>query len=509
MKPIVLIISKNNADCEAISQAAVSQGCRMFAAGSVDEAPACLGKLVPSLLYVDAEFAKGGGTLRSLAGAWGGSDIPVILIIKPDIKHAHLKSLKPWVHDYLTTPVVREVAAAQLRNLFRIKDLEQATDKAVSNLEQWLSRCESVVHYFDPFSFDRDKAQDDLAQRLVRRKQTDVDRPACLMVAVPDGKNSLRCDIHTSNGTGPAKLSSRITIPEAMVFHRIKAENGAAAFNHFDRGGRLADFQSHFPPEILQVTDTIYNVVGLEHSGMYVLAFNYGRPVTSDDALFLKGLSLPGSFLGIVAGNVQDISESFLIMAQALAIATDSQGDRGAHVRRMNEYARVIAESMSLPGRFVQTIAYSAQLHDVGKIYIHPDLLDKPLRLTSQEFDLVKKHPMLGAQILGDSPLLSIARNIALTHHECWDGSGYPRGLSGESIPLEGAIVKVADVYDALRTMHSYKSSYSHGDARRIILAGGGDDLHEIRTSQFHPDVLKAFEQAEAQFDDIYQSVGA
>jgi response regulator RpfG family c-di-GMP phosphodiesterase len=164
-----------------------------------------------------------------------------------------------------------------------------------------------------------------------------------------------------------------------------------------------------------------------------------------------------------------------------------------------------MAERMKCSTRFVRTISYSAQLHDVGKIYIHPDLLDKPLRLTSHEFDLVKKHPLLGAKILGDSPALNVARNIALTHHECWDGSGYPAGLSGEAIPVEGAIVKIADVYDALRTMHSYKAPLSHDDACRFILGGGGDGLHEIRPAQFHPGALRAFGEASREFEDIYQ----
>jgi response regulator RpfG family c-di-GMP phosphodiesterase len=203
---------------------------------------------------------------------------------------------------------------------------------------------------------------------------------------------------------------------------------------------------------------------------------------------------------------VRDVSESFLVIARALALATDAHGDNGAHVRRMNEYSRTLAEHMSLPERFISAISYSAQLHDVGKIYIHPDLLDKPLRLTTHEFELVKKHPVHGANILGDSPLLRLAKNIALTHHECWDGSGYPTGLFGAAIPLEGAIVKIADVYDALRTMHSYKSSSSHDHACSIILSGGGDGPHEIRPRHFNPDALRAFHAAAGKFEDIYQN---
>jgi HD-GYP domain-containing protein (c-di-GMP phosphodiesterase class II) len=163
---------------------------------------------------------------------------------------------------------------------------------------------------------------------------------------------------------------------------------------------------------------------------------------------------------------------------------------------------------MSLPESFIRTISYSAQLHDVGKFCIHPDLLKKPLRLTPHEFELVKKHTALGARILGDAPMLRVARNIALTHHECWDGSGYPAGLAGNAIPIEGAIIKVADVYDALRTMQTYKSSYTHDDAYRLILDGGGDECHDIRPSHFHPHALRAFRATAGKFEEIYHSTG-
>ena len=378
---------------------------------------------------------------------------------------------------------------------------------ATDNLDRWLTRFEAVVKHFEPLSFDRRKAQDDLAQRLLRGTAAETDKPAFLMFGVPDAEGGVRCEFYGCNGAGPEKLSCSFTIPEPMILLRIKSGNGMACFNYTDKGGRLADFQASFPPELLQVTSTLYNLAGIVYSGAYIVAFNYGRTVTAEDALFLKGLAVPGSFLSTVAGDVQHVSESFLVMAKALAIATDSQGDGGAHVVRMNEYARTLAESMSLPERFVKTLAYSAQLHDVGKIYIHPDLLEKPFRLTNQEFENMKKHPLLGAQILGDSPVLSVAKNIALTHHECWDGSGYPKGLCGESIPIEGAIVKLADVYDALRTMQTYKSPYSHDAACRIILDGGGDGVHSIHKKQFHPKVLTAFESNAGRFDEIYQSI--
>ncbi len=472
------------------------------------EASTVLEKEEPSLIFCDAALANGGGVLRSLAGVSGNSDLCAVLIIRPDIKPGHLKALKPWAHDYITTPVLREAAAARIRNVLRVKESELTAQRAMSSLEGWLSGMESVLRCFEPLSFDGGKVQDNLARRLLRRSTGERDRPSYLMIAAPDGTTGLNCDIYAAVNGDVRKIGAGTRIPESSVFLRIKAENGLSHINYFDRGCRLDDFQSFFPPQFLQVTGTIYNLTGFVHAGVYVTAFNYGRPATAQDALILKGFFLPGRVLGAVANDMLTVTESFLVTAKALALATDSQGDNGAHVFRMNEYARALAEQMALPSHFVREISYSAQLHDVGKICIHPDLLRKPIRLTNHEFELIKKHPLFGAQILGDSPLLRVARNIALTHHECWDGSGYPAGLAGESIPVEGTIVKIADVYDALRTMHTYKSSCTHEDACTVILGGGGDKLHEVRPSHFHPDALRAFDKVSAAFEEIYECTG-
>ena len=470
------------------------------------DALSSLDRECPAVVFCDAALAGGGRMLRSISESAVRTGTSIHLIVPAEIKPGMIRAMRPWVHDYLSTPVLREAASARIKNILHVRRLEQAAESSSNGMLTWLARLENLTRYFEPLSYDASRSQDDLAQRIIRSRSGDRENPACFMVARTDGAAGLVCDIYTQGSSGVDRIGSEVTMPEAAIFYLIKAEEGATHVNYSDRGGSLADFQAQFPPEIHQTIGTIRNMTACRHGEVYFVAFNYGRPVTAQDSLFLKGLALPGSFLAVVAGDVQDMSKSFLVMVKTLAMATDSAGDNGAHVLRMNEYARALAESMDLPERFVKALSYSAQLHDVGKIYIHPDLLEKPLRLTHHEFDLVKKHTLLGANIIGDSPLLRTAKNIALTHHECWDGSGYPAGLTGDSIPLEGAIVKVADVYDALRTMHTYKPSYSHNDACRIILEGGGDGLHEIRPAHFHPAALQIFGKISHQFDAIYHA---
>lgn len=503
MKPTVLILSGRHDDRKAITQAALSQGCRTAAFLSAPEALDFLGAEAPLMVFCDAGLANGGGALKAIASACNPPDVTFVLIVPPDIKPGLLKALKPWAQDYLTTPVLREAAMARIKNVLRMRHMEQAVERAGRTLEGWLSKMEGAILRFEPLSFDRSETQDELARRVL---QAETGGPSHLLIAFPDGRQGLRCDLYVSSSPGPRKAAADLLIPESAVFLGIRSGNGLIRINRFGRGRRREEFHSAFPPELIQATGTIRNLAGSFSAGAYVLALNFRRRVTVDDALALRGLALPGSFLGGVAGEVRDVSDSFLVLTGALAMAADSPGDNGAHVLRMNEYAKILSRRLSLPDRFVRTISYSAQLHDVGKIYIHPDLLEKPLRLTPREFDLIKKHPVFGARILGDSPLLRVARNIALTHHECWDGSGYPQGLAGEAIPIEGAIVKIADVYDALRTMHTYKSSCSHEDACLMILDGSADGFHETRPSHFHPDVLRAFRKAATKFEEIYSA---
>jgi len=173
--------------------------------------------------------------------------------------------------------------------------------------------------------------------------------------------------------------------------------------------------------------------------------------------------------------------------------------DTGAHIQRMSQYSAAIARKMGLGDREVENILYAAPMHDVGKIGIPDRILLKTGSLDEDEWEIMKKHTVIGAEILrgSDAEFIRQAEVIALTHHEKWDGSGYPRGLRGPEIPLAGRTVAIADVFDALTSKRPYKEPYSVAKSLGIIKESSG--------THFDPDVVEAFVAVE---DEIIETKG-
>ncbi len=159
--------------------------------------------------------------------------------------------------------------------------------------------------------------------------------------------------------------------------------------------------------------------------------------------------------------------------------------DTGSHLRRVSRYSGQICRQAGMPPELTAGIKRFAGMHDIGKVGIPDNILLAPRKLTNAEFAIIKSHTTLGWRILKDKPTLELAADIALNHHERWDGSGYPHGLAGAKIPLCGRVVAIADVYDALRNTRPYKEPWSHEKATAYIAGQAG--------KQFDPDLVKVF----------------
>ncbi len=181
-----------------------------------------------------------------------------------------------------------------------------------------------------------------------------------------------------------------------------------------------------------------------------------------------------------VREQTQDIRRSREEIALRLMAAQEYRHDEtGAHVRRMGLYAEVVGRVLGHPQEYTDILRLAAPMHDVGKIGIPDSVLMKPGKLTAEEFETMKTHTSIGARILGPTtiPLLNVARDIALCHHERWDGLGYPRGLSGEDIPEPARIVAPLDVYDALVHDRVYRPAVPEQEALDVLRRGCGTHL--------------------------------
>lgn len=179
----------------------------------------------------------------------------------------------------------------------------------------------------------------------------------------------------------------------------------------------------------------------------------------------------------LVSARTRELESTRLEIIRRLGRAAEFKDDEtGQHIIRMSHYTRILAEASGMNAEDVEVLFNAAPMHDVGKIGIPEAILMKPGMLTEEEWKVMRKHPSIGAGIIGkhDHPLLETARIVALTHHEKWDGSGYPRGLQGEKIPLGGRIVAIADVFDALTSERPYKPAWSEAESVAFLRRESG-----------------------------------
>ncbi|WP_417356224.1 HD-GYP domain-containing protein [Gallaecimonas pentaromativorans] len=185
--------------------------------------------------------------------------------------------------------------------------------------------------------------------------------------------------------------------------------------------------------------------------------------------------------------ELEETREAIIVRLGRAAEYKDNE--TGMHVQRMSHYAFELARVLGMPEDWAVLLRMAAPMHDVGKIGIPDAILQKPGKLDDSEWLVMRTHPAIGAEILKDdtSPLMTMACKIALTHHEKFDGSGYPNRLKGEQIPLEGRIVAVADVFDALTSERPYKKAWSIEEAMALLKEEAG--------RHFDPQVVAAFDQ--------------
>lgn len=262
----------------------------------------------------------------------------------------------------------------------------------------------------------------------------------------------------------------------------------------------------------LVVLYSIINDIEITNDIFTSLIFFFGA------SFVLIGILLQVSMLSSIKRNHKKLIQKNVQVTQAedatiyaLAYLSEIRDkETGEHIQRTAQYVRVIVEELSivpkykghLTQRYMNDVVKSAPLHDIGKVGVPDGILNKPGKLTAEEFDEIKKHSNYGAEVLETAEkglnfqsYLKIAIQLVRHHHERWDGSGYPGGLSGDDIPLSAQIMAIADVYDALRSERCYKKGFSHEKTCDIIEQEAG--------KQFSPDLVDAFKKSKKTFEHI------
>jgi HD-GYP domain-containing protein (c-di-GMP phosphodiesterase class II) len=324
-----------------------------------------------------------------------------------------------------------------------------------------------------------------------------TDSPQTVFIGMID--NAGVCQWLRYDSTGTRIDRNFVTMP--LDFKQAFSVGGnpvAAFYNEADGGLAASPLVEEFKKQRIPVS----NMVSYSNCSFSFIALNYGREVTIHDAAVLNIVVMQSLFLRSLASQIMDTESAFEYTVLALARASEANDeDTGDHILRVGNYCALLARRLGMPEKQVQAIRIQAALHDVGKIHVSPAILKKPDKLTDDEWREMKLHTVHGSKIIGSHSRMSTANRIAISHHERFDGSGYPYGISGEQIPLESRIMNLADQYDALRNTRCYKPAFDHQTTCRILIDGDGRTLPQ----HFDPQVLDAFKEIHGSFANVFE----
>lgn len=423
-------------------------------------------------------------------------DLPVLMMSALKSREDLVRGIEAGADDYLLKPLDHDLMLVRIKMLLRRKQIHDSLRQANDGMSAITASGQDVIESISQAGFDFQVQMDRIADLLAAKTTDMVDQPRSVIIGyMPDSinwqwfhyeyafheMNRVLLDFSLLAGVGmPEKskpkifqLTDRAAPPEAkLLIRNLQAKN-----------------------------ISVENGIAYLSRDLCLLAMNYGCDIHDSHLQMMRQVMVHSRYLHSFASERQEVGRAFDYMVYALARAAEAVDDEGgSHIYRIGEYCGILAERMGMKEDFIHAVSVQAVLHDVGKIYTPPSILKKTEALTAEEWVEVKKHTLWGAKIIGNHPRLIIAQSIALNHHEKWDGSGYPRGLRGEAIPIEARIAALADQYDALRTARPHKPAMDHATVTRILNFG------DTRTKPVHfdPVVLKAYRETAFLFEEIY-----
>lgn len=424
-------------------------------------------------------------------------DIPVVMMSALKSRDDLIRGIEAGADDYLFKPLDHEEMLARIKMRLKRKNTRDSFNNAYREMNKLTVLSKEMIETFDASHFDFQANIDRIVKLLVGKTTDMISKPRSVIVGIMAENRSWQW-FHYEYAF---QELNRVKLDFSLLTGITLPEKGKTK-TFLLAGHQMAPEATLLIKNFQARNMSVESGIGYLSHELCILAVNYGQEISDYNIYFLQQVVVQSRFLHSLSCQYQEVVKAFDYTVYALARAAEAHDDdTGNHIYRVGEYCGILAERLGMKADFVHAISIQATLHDVGKIHVSSQILKKTEARSAEEWIEFRKHTLWGAKIIGGNPHLLIAQSIALNHHEKWDGSGYPRGLKGDAIPIEARIAFIADQYDTLRTARHQKSAIDHATTTKIL--NHGDT--RIKPQHFDPQILKAYRETAFLFEEVYE----